>query len=75
MGEHCGAQVYGLLKGTKLEAFHPHIAGTLASLGRKDAIGLVGSRKIELVGKPAGWLKDASNLRYLFEIGGLTARG
>lgn len=75
MGEHCGPQVYALLKGAKLDGFHPHIVATLASLGRKDAIGLVGSRKMELTGKPAGWLKDASNLRYLFEIGALTARG
>lgn len=74
MGEHVGPQVYALIKGAALDAFHPHIIATLASLGRKDAIGLVGPRKFEVMGKPAGWLKDASNLRYLFEIGGLTAR-
>lgn len=74
MGEHVGPQIYALLKGGKLDVFHPHIIATLASLGRKDAIGLFGSKKLELTGKPAAWLKDASNLRYLFEIGGLLAR-
>lgn len=75
MGEHVGPQIYAMLKGGKMDVFQPHIIATLASLGRKDAIGLFGEKKMELTGKPAAWLKDASNLRYLFEIGGLLARG
>ncbi|MCL6548435.1 MAG: NAD(P)/FAD-dependent oxidoreductase [Alicyclobacillus sp.] len=74
MGAHVGQQIYALLKGGKLEDFEPHLAGTLASLGRKDAIGLVGSRRFEVKGKLAAWLKDASQIRYLYDIGGLFAR-
>lgn len=74
MGVHVGQQIHTLMKGGKLEDFHPHLAGTLASLGRKDAIGLVGSRKIEVKGKPASWLKEGSQLRYLTTIGALFAR-
>ncbi|MBX5437093.1 MAG: NAD(P)/FAD-dependent oxidoreductase [Alicyclobacillaceae bacterium] len=74
MGAHVGRQIYTLIKGGRLEVFEPHLAGTLASLGRKDAIGLVGSRKFEVQGKLAAWLKDASQIRYLYDIGGLFAR-
>ncbi|MBX6352543.1 MAG: NAD(P)/FAD-dependent oxidoreductase [Thermoflavifilum sp.] len=74
MGVHAGRQIYALLKGAKMERFVPHMAGTLASLGRKDAIGMVGERKWHVKGKPAAWLKEASNIRYLSKIGGLFAR-
>jgi NADH dehydrogenase len=74
MGVHAGRQIYALIKGTKMEKFVPHIAGTLASLGRKDAIGMVGQRKWHVKGKPAALLKEASNIRYLSKIGGLFAR-
>ncbi|MCF8565286.1 NAD(P)/FAD-dependent oxidoreductase [Alicyclobacillus tolerans] len=74
MGIHCGQQIYSLLKGGELEPFTPHTQGTLASLGRKDAIGMVGERRLEVTGKPAAWLKEGSKLRYLTQIGGLFAR-
>lgn len=75
MGLHCGKQIHTLIKGEgKLEEFHPRLSGTLASLGKKDAIGMVGQRKFEVTGKPASLLKDASKLRYLSQIGGLFAR-
>jgi NADH:ubiquinone reductase (H+-translocating) len=71
MGIHAGQQIANLLSGAALQAFQPHLQGTLASLGRKDAIGMVGANKRELTGKAAGWLKEASQLRYLWQIGGL----
>lgn len=74
MGRHCGRQIYALLKGAKMDNFHPHSAGTLASLGRKDAIGMVGPRKIEVKGKPASALKYGSKVRWLSEIGALFTR-
>ncbi|MCL6443441.1 MAG: NAD(P)/FAD-dependent oxidoreductase [Alicyclobacillus sp.] len=74
MGQHCARQIYTLLKGGTLEVFEPHLAGTLASLGRKDAVGFIGARKVQVKGKPASWLKDASQVRYLLDIGGLFAR-
>ncbi len=71
MGIHVGQQIASLLNSTSLQAFQPHLQGTLASLGRKDAIGMVGAEKRELTGKAAGWLKEASQIRYLWQIGGL----
>ncbi|MCL6593259.1 MAG: NAD(P)/FAD-dependent oxidoreductase [Alicyclobacillus sp.] len=74
MGRHVGQQVYSLLKGGHLDVFVPHLAGTLASLGRRDAIGMVGERKRQVTGKPASWLKTGSKLRWLSDIGGLFVR-
>jgi NADH dehydrogenase len=75
MGVHVGRQIYALLKGGTLETFVPHFDGTLASLGKKDAIGMVGDRKFEVKGKPASVLKWGSNMRYLNTIGGIFKRG
>lgn len=74
MGLHCGRQIYALLRGAKMDDFHPHLAGTLASLGRTDAIGMVGSRKIQIKGKPASLLKYGSKVRWLSDIGALFTR-
>ncbi len=73
MGIHTGQQIANLINGLSLQTFAPHLQGMLASLGRKDAIGLVGSgpKKREFKGKPASWLKEASQIRYLWQIGGL----
>jgi NADH:ubiquinone reductase (H+-translocating) len=71
MGIHAAGQIANLLKGAELLPFQPHLQGVLASLGRKDAIGMVGQGKRELTGKAAGWMKEASQLRYLWQIGGL----
>ncbi|MCL6597153.1 MAG: NAD(P)/FAD-dependent oxidoreductase [Alicyclobacillus macrosporangiidus] len=74
MGAHVGQQLYALVKGGTLESFQPHLAGTLASLGRKDAIGMVGEKKRRVTGKIAAWLKTGSKLRWLADIGGLFVR-
>jgi len=74
MGIHVGRQLHGVIKGTKLEPFQPHLQGTLASLGQKDGIGMVGDKKREVKGKTALWLKGASQLRYVWQIGGLFTR-
>jgi len=59
------------LEGKSLEVFNPVNSGTLASLGRKDAVASVGANGTELHGIPASLLKEASNLRYLSHIKGL----
>lgn len=43
--------------------------GTVASLGRREAIGIVGQRKFK--GQMAAMLKKAVDIRYLYKIGGL----
>ncbi|ALS24329.1 NAD(P)/FAD-dependent oxidoreductase [Paenibacillus naphthalenovorans] len=73
MGELVGANIAASFKGGKMDAFAPVFSGTLASLGRKDAIGSIGQNGIELKGAPASIMKKASNARYLSHINGLFA--
>ncbi len=53
----------------KLETFTPDIKGTVASLGGKEAIGVVGSKK--LYGTSASTMKKIIDNRYLYLLGGL----
>jgi NADH dehydrogenase len=71
MGELVGYNVFAYFTGGQMQAFHPVFSGTLASLGRKDAIGTVGANQIRLRGVPAAFMKEASNIRYLQHINGL----
>jgi NADH:ubiquinone reductase (H+-translocating) len=52
-----------------LETFKPDIKGTVASLGGKEAIGIVGSKK--LYGSSASTMKKIIDNRYLYLLGGL----
>jgi len=71
MGETVGVNLAALVKGGAMEEFKPVFSGTLASLGRKDAVGSVGANQIRLKGLPASLMKEASNVRYLSHINGL----
>ncbi len=73
MGETVGYNTFAYLKGMSMEVFSPVFSGTLASLGRKDAIGTIGESKTCVTGLPASIMKEASNLRYLSHIKGLFA--
>jgi NADH:ubiquinone reductase (H+-translocating) len=53
----------------KRKPFKPVIYGTVASLGREDAIGQFGKKKV--TGYPAVIMKKMVDLRYLFAIGGI----
>lgn len=71
MGETIGYNIFAAKKGGKLKTFEPVFSGTLASLGRKDAIGTIGGNHTKLKGMPATFMKEASNIRYLSHINGL----
>ncbi|KYD11093.1 NAD(P)/FAD-dependent oxidoreductase [Heyndrickxia sporothermodurans] len=71
MGELVGYNVFASLEGKKLEEFSPVDSGTLASLGRKDAVAIIGGNQTPLKGLPASMMKEASNIRYLSHIKGL----
>ncbi|MGG3965612.1 NAD(P)/FAD-dependent oxidoreductase [Heyndrickxia faecalis] len=71
MGELIGYNLYAYLKGGKMQTFQPVNSGTLASLGRKDAIAFIGENQTQLKGFPASAMKEASNIRYLAHINGL----
>ncbi|WP_134703277.1 NAD(P)/FAD-dependent oxidoreductase [Ammoniphilus sp. YIM 78166] len=67
-GIHTATNIKSLLEGGELQAFHPELKGTVASLGKGEAIGMVGQRK--LVGSSASKLKKIIDNRYLFTLGG-----
>lgn len=71
MGELIGYNLYAFLKNKSFEAFSPINSGTLASLGRKDGVAIVGASSTPLKGLPATLMKEASNIRYLSHIKGL----
>ncbi|MGN7471713.1 NAD(P)/FAD-dependent oxidoreductase [Brevibacillus sp. SAFN-007a] len=68
-GETLGENLVALIRGELPQKFVPHLQGTLASLGRGEGIGQVGSKK--LFGSTAAMMKKASDLRYLYKIGGV----
>ncbi len=68
-GENCGKNIIALLRNGKMTPFVPQLQGTLASLGKGEGIGIVGKKK--LFGTSAALLKKASDLRYLYKIGGV----
>ncbi|MFC5711161.1 NAD(P)/FAD-dependent oxidoreductase [Thalassorhabdus alkalitolerans] len=57
-----------LIKDDALHEFTPEIKGTVASLGGKEAIGVVGNKK--LYGNSANFMKKMIDNRYLFLLGG-----
>ncbi|MDG5788885.1 NAD(P)/FAD-dependent oxidoreductase [Evansella sp. AB-P1] len=66
----CAKNLRALLAGKEqLAAFKPDIKGTVASLGGKEAVGLVGSKK--LYGTSASAMKKVIDNRYLFMLGGM----
>ncbi|MDA1475142.1 NAD(P)/FAD-dependent oxidoreductase [Bacillus changyiensis] len=71
MGELIGYNLYAYLENKSLESFNPVNSGTLASLGRKDAVAVIGANATSLKGLPASLMKEASNVRYLSHIKGL----
>ncbi|WNS45858.1 NAD(P)/FAD-dependent oxidoreductase [Paenibacillus sp. MMS20-IR301] len=71
MGELIGYNLFAYLNDKASEAFSPVNSGTLASLGRKDGVAIVGGNSTPLKGLPASLMKEASNIRYLSHIHGL----
>jgi len=68
-GETLGENLAAAIRGELTQKFTPHLQGTLASLGKGEGIGQVGGKK--LFGSTAAMLKKASDLRYLYKIGGI----
>ncbi len=57
------------IRNQPLKEFKPSIKGTVASLGKGEAIGVVGSRKLK--GGTAAMMKKIIDMRYLYIIGGI----
>ncbi|MGM0878082.1 MAG: NAD(P)/FAD-dependent oxidoreductase [Bacillota bacterium] len=68
MGELIGYNLFAYLENKSFEEFNPINSGTLASLGRKDAVATIGANSTQFKGLPASLMKEASNIRYLSHI-------
>ncbi|WCN38448.1 NAD(P)/FAD-dependent oxidoreductase [Aneurinibacillus uraniidurans] len=69
-GENLGDNLVALVRGgSELKPFVPSLKGTVASLGKNEAIGLVGDKKI--YGSTAALMKKVIDNRSLFLLGGL----
>ncbi|MGN1400167.1 MAG: NAD(P)/FAD-dependent oxidoreductase [Bacillus sp. (in: firmicutes)] len=73
MGDLTGYNLFAYLEGKTMKKFAPNNSGTLASLGRKDAVASIGENNVPLKGLPASIMKEGSNVRYLSHIKGLSA--
>nr|NNM90029.1 NAD(P)/FAD-dependent oxidoreductase [Bacilli bacterium] len=72
MGSAAGKYLFQDIKGGVKVPFTPNIMGSLASLGRKDAVGQV-LKSYKMYGKVAYMAKEASQVRYLAKIGAMFA--
>lgn len=68
-GETCAHNLVAAIRNSPLKEFHFINRGVVASLGKREAVGLVGSRKIK--GLTAALLKKVIEVRYLYKIGGI----
>lgn len=68
-GENCAANLVSIIRGGELTKFVPQLKGTVASLGKGEAIGIVGNKKI--YGSTAALMKKIIDNRYLYMLGGL----
>lgn len=68
-GAACAYNLVASIRNEPLREFKPQIKGTVASLGKGEAIGIVGKRKLK--GYIAAVLKKLIDIRYLYIIGGI----
>lgn len=68
-GWTCSYNIAASIRNEPLKQFLPSIKGTVASLGKGEAIGIVGSYKIK--GAIAALMKKVIDIRYLYIIGGI----
>ena len=73
MGETAGYNLFAYFNDQKMDKINAVNSGTLASLGRKDGVAIVGGNDTPLKGLPATLMKEASNIRYLSHIKALYA--
>ncbi|CAM4351782.1 NAD(P)/FAD-dependent oxidoreductase [Paenibacillus tarimensis] len=68
-GVVCAQNLVGSIRNQPLKKFEFSNKGTVASLGKGEAIGIAFGKKYK--GRVAAWLKKLIDLRYLFIIGGI----
>ncbi|MNG05973.1 NADH dehydrogenase-like protein [compost metagenome] len=68
-GEAVAHNLIASIRGSQMKTFKYSNKGTVASLGKGQAIGIVGSRKLK--GNVAAMMKKVVDMRYLYIIGGI----
>lgn len=68
-GATTATNLVAAIRNASLKSFKPSIKGTVASLGRGEAIGVVGKYKMRGFG--AAMMKKIIDMRYLYTIGGI----
>ncbi len=68
-GTSCAHNLVATVRGESIKPFKAEIKGTVASLGKGEAIGIVGNKKIK--GFPAAIMKKLIDMKYLYIIGGI----
>jgi NADH dehydrogenase len=68
-GETCAYNLIAAIRNTPPKEFKYVNKGTVASLGKREAVGIVGTRKVK--GSKAAFLKKIVDMRYLYIIGGI----
>ncbi|SEC66547.1 NAD(P)/FAD-dependent oxidoreductase [Paenibacillus sp. GP183] len=68
-GEACAHNLIASIRNTQPKPFKFSNKGVVASLGKGEAIGIVGSRKLK--GNTAAIMKKVVDMRYLYIIGGI----
>lgn len=69
-GYNCAYNLAASVRGEELKPFKFASKGTVASLGKNEAIGIVGNTKLK--GYPAAVMKKLIDARYLYTIGGIS---
>jgi len=69
-GKHLAQNLAALLRGEEMLPFVPAIKGTVASLGKNEAIGMIGNKKV--FGSSAALLKKVIDNRSLYLLGGMS---
>ncbi|MFC7439716.1 NAD(P)/FAD-dependent oxidoreductase [Laceyella putida] len=69
-GQYLGKNLAALLRGEEMKPFKYMPKGTVASLGRKEAIGVVGNKKLK--GGAAAFMKKVIDLRWFYLLGGFS---
>jgi NADH:ubiquinone reductase (H+-translocating) len=68
-GDVCAHNLIASIRGSQMKDFKFSNKGVVASLGKGQAIGIVGSRKLK--GNVAAMMKKVVDMRYLYIIGGI----
>jgi NADH dehydrogenase len=68
-GETCAYNLIAAIRSTPPKEFKYINRGTIASLGKREAVGVVGNTKVK--GSKAAILKKIVDIRYLYTIGGI----